>query len=179
VRKYGQFTSIDEMLQQFPYLERQQTLQLMKKVRASKGKITRTLLIEMCAFKTMRSKGKVKQNKPHKIRSVFRRVHAIQQAEEKCEILYDLKGVRVPTATAILMFLNPRMYPIIDTRVWQVLFDFGHVDHNEHGRSFSKQDYTDYLEAISGFSSKHHLTARQIDKILYCVHMLLFDIDRN
>ena len=89
-----------------------------------------------------------------------------------------MKELKIPTASAILMFLNPKKYPIIDTRVWQVLWDFGIVRMNKPGKGFTLKNWEIYLKIISGYIKTHKKSARHIEKVLYSLHTLTHPVNR-
>ena len=98
---------------------------------------------------------------------------AFQQKDEKLKIhiLTALIGVKYPSASAILMFLN-QDYPVLDIRVWKQLYKLQLVKTNPNGQNFSLEEWITYLKVIRSIANKYNTNARQIEK-------KLFDFDKS
>lgn len=61
---------------------------------------------------------------------------AFQQEDEKLKIniLTALIGVKYPSASAILMFID-QSYPVLDIRVWKQLHNLNYVNTNPNGQN--------------------------------------------
>ena len=57
-------------------------------------------------------------------------------------------------ASAILMFLDPKRYGVIDIRVWQLMHKVGAVTKNYRGTNFTFQNWYQYLMIIRYFAKK-------------------------
>lgn len=88
----------------------------------------------------------------------------------------ELKGVRIPTASAILMFVQPKKYPVIDIRVWKVLAEFKVVKPKRKWVGFSWGDWENYLRVMRTLAANHNVTPRHIDKVLYSWHVLQYEL---
>jgi len=73
-------------------------------------------------------------------------------------------------ASAILMFLDPRRYGVIDIRAWQLLNAVGAVSENEKGTNFTLKHWLQFLRILRDLSSRLGVTAREIELTLFNVH---------
>ena len=98
---------------------------------------------------------------------------AFQQNDEKLKIhiLTALVGVKYPSASALLMFLDQN-YPVLDIRVWKQLHKLKYVKTNPKGLNFTLSEWETYLKVIRTLAKTNNTTARQIEK-------KLFDFDKN
>jgi hypothetical protein len=88
----------------------------------------------------------------------------------KIHILTALQGVSIPAASALLMFLDKINYPVIDIRVWKVLYFAKLVQVNPRGQGFTLKQWSEYLEIIRKLAQDHDLSARQVEKRLFDYH---------
>ncbi len=98
---------------------------------------------------------------------------AFVQNDEKLKIhiLTTLVGVKYPSASAILMFLDQN-YPVLDIRVWKQLYNLKYVNTNPNGQNFTLEQWVKYLKVIRNIAIEHRTNARQIEK-------KLFDFDKT
>ena len=89
----------------------------------------------------------------------------------KIKILTDLKGVRIPTASAILSVVNPEIYPIIDIRCVQSLRDLGIIN----WKTITEKNWIEYLSIIRSLSKEKNKTAREIEKGLFSYNRINLD----
>lgn len=81
-------------------------------------------LVEICSWKTPRSKLLVKSNEANFIREVTRTALITPDERLRVEVLTLLKGVGWPTASALLHFGHQDSYPILDFRaLWSLGVD--------------------------------------------------------
>jgi hypothetical protein len=94
---------------------------------------------------------------------------ALRQTDEKLKIhiLTSFKGINYPCASAILMFYDRTMYPVLDIRVWKKLYECGLLKENPHGRNFKLDQWEKYLKIIRNLARKNNLTARQVEKRIF------------
>lgn len=94
---------------------------------------------------------------------------AFKQNDErvKIHILTALNGVNYPAASAILMFYDPKQYPVIDIRVWKQLYHFGLLTENPKGQSFTLNQWETYLNIVRKIAKELSLTPRQVEKRLF------------
>lgn len=96
------------------------TEHLVPRIRA-RGYLTRREFIEMCEWKTPRSRPLVARNSTGRIREVTQLALAAGDDGAKIRILRLLDGVGWPTASVLLHFCDTRPYPILDYRaLWSL-----------------------------------------------------------
>ena len=90
-------------------------------------------------------------------------------SKETIEMLVNSDGIGFPMASAILKFIRPDIYPIIDVRAYRALY----------GKKISYSQYTlskylDYCEKIYEISKYMNLKINEVDEQLY-----MFDKTHN
>lgn len=161
IRKYFKFRSEDD-----------ETTNLIKRLSVSRkrGFLTRDELVEVCYWKSPRVLRHIKSNMPNQIKQQTKRVFETRSERIKLECLTSLKGVGVPMASAILMLTNPKRYPVIDIRVWTLLYTIGIVNSNARGSNFSFDEWYQFLMIVRHFGAKYKVGARAIENILFEIH---------
>ena len=102
-------------------------------------------------------------------------VFATEYEKRRIELLTSLKGVRIPTASAILMLTNPKSYGVIDIRVWQLLYLYDAVTSNPSGMNFSFNNWFHYLQKLRYWAKAFNVSARQIERTLFEYHKEIQD----
>lgn len=85
----------------------------------------------------------------------------------KINILSTLNWVQVPTASAILMFVNPQKYTVIDQRAWRILHETGELTRKKKQDEFDAKDYEQYLSVCRQISARHGRDLRTLDRALF------------
>lgn len=126
----------------------------------ARGHYARAEFIEVCAWKTVRSRPKVAANSARAISRSTRR--ALSAADEAIRIgaLLELGGVGVPTASTLLYFAFPDDYPILDIRALESL---GVSSRSTYPVSF----WLAYLEACRDLARQAGVSLRTLDKALW------------
>lgn len=88
-----------------------------------RGYLTRGEFLELCEWKTPRSRPRCAQNSAARVRDATGLALATGDERAKIGILRLLDGVEWPTASVILHFCDERPYPILDYRA---LWSLGH-----------------------------------------------------
>jgi hypothetical protein len=126
----------------------------------TRGYYTRREFIEVCAWKTPRSRPRVEANPTHMVRSRTRHALAAKHESERISPLLELKGVGVPTASTLLYFAFPDDYPILDVRALESL---GVKARSQYPVSFWLQ----YLAACRKLARATGVSLRTLDKALW------------
>lgn len=87
------------------------------------------------------------------------------------------KGIQLPMASTILRVKNPKIYQIIDQRVYRFIYGQELELSNIKSAKNIQQTielYLRYLHDLRELASKHHFPFEQADRILYTI-----DKDRN
>ena len=92
------------------------------------------------------------------------------EVKEVIEALVDSQGVGYPMASAILKFIRPNVFPIIDVRAYRAL-----TGEKITYSKYSFEIYKDYVLRLMSIADQcEDLELRDVDEQLYC-----FDKDKN
>ena len=160
---------IKENLSTEEYEDTQELINELKNVR-SRGYFTKKEFLKMAKWKSPRPKRWYLSNSEDEIMKISKKVFSTNYDKRKIELLTRLKGVRIPTASAILMLTDPQNYGVIDIRVWQVLYLYGSVKVNPTGRNFNFKNWYNYLMKLRYFADKFKVKARDIERTLFSYH---------
>lgn len=83
--------------------------------------------------------------------------------KEVIENLVISQGIGFPMASAILKFIDPTVFPIIDVRAYRAL-----TGKKPYYTTYSYEKYIDYAEQLHELSKKLGRPLREIDEQLYC-----------
>lgn len=143
----------------FPAMDETPGLALGAAVRA-RGHYTRAEFIEVCGWKTVRSRPKVAANsEPAVVDATGRALSAADEAT-RISALLELAGVGVPTASTLLYFVFPDDYPILDVRALESL---GVKPRSVYPVGF----WLAYLSACRALARRAGVTIRTLDKALW------------
>jgi hypothetical protein len=126
----------------------------------SRGHYTRAEFIEVCAWKTPRSRPKVTANSAHAVMATTGRALAAADEDGRMRALLELDGVGVPTASTLLHFAFPDEYPILDARALESL---GVRSRSTYPVGF----WLGYLAACRELARRAGVTLRTLDKALW------------
>ena len=150
---------IEALAARFPSLDDTRLEAVGAAVRA-RGYYARAEFIEVCAWKTPRSRPKVAANlEPVVIATTGRALGASDEAERMAALL-ELGGVGVPTASTLLYVAFPQDYPILDVRALESL---GVKARSTYPLSF----WLAYLEACRTIARQTGVSLRTLDKALW------------
>jgi hypothetical protein len=126
----------------------------------ARGYYTRREFIEVCAWKTVRSRLKVASNTESAVADATGRALAADDETVRMAALLELAGVGVPTASTLLYFAFPDRYPILDIRALESL---GVKPRSQYPLSFWLQ----YLTACRELAIRYGVSIRALDKALW------------
>ena len=136
-----------------------------------RGWLERTEFLTICLWKSRRPKRLYDLNSDKEIISKSKVSFAEKDELKKIKILTELKGVQIPTASAILSVVNPDSYPIIDERCIQSLIDLGIIK----WKTITENNWIEYLKIIRSLSKEKNKTAREIEKGLFAYNRINLD----
>ncbi len=125
-----------------------------------RGHYTRREFVEVCAWKTPRSRPRVTANPARAITAATRRALATPDETIRIEALLELDGVGVPTASTLLYAAFPEDYPILDVRALESL---GVASRSGYPVGF----WLAYLAACRALASRAGVSLRTLDKALW------------
>ncbi|HET9251989.1 MAG TPA: hypothetical protein VFP58_07735 [Candidatus Eisenbacteria bacterium] len=125
-----------------------------------RGHLTRREFVEICAWKTPRSKPHCAKNTSRGIRTLTAAALATSDDRVKMDLLRLLEGVEWPTASTILHFCDERPYPILDVRaVWSLGFS--------RPPSYTMEFWLAYVAFTRGLAKRSGLSMRAVDQALW------------
>jgi len=125
-----------------------------------RGFYTREEFLQVCAWKTVRSRPKVAANTEAAIVDATARSLAAGDEATRIGALLELEGVGVPTASTLLYFAFPDDYPILDVRALESL---GVKSRSTYPVGF----WLEYLNACRELSRRAGVSLRTLDKALW------------
>lgn len=152
--------------------EYEETAILMNKLRDVKkrGYFTKNEFMEMGMWKSPRPKKHYLKNSEENIISISKKVFLTKFEKRKIDLLTKLKGVSIPTASAILTLIDPKNYGVLDIRVWQVLFLYDSVKVKPSGTNFDFNNWYNYLMKLRYYAKKFDVSARDIERTIFIYH---------
>jgi hypothetical protein len=126
----------------------------------ARGHYTRAEFIEVCAWKTVRSRPKVAANPERAVIDATARALGATDETIRISALLALGGVGVPTASTLLYCAFPDDYPILDVRALESL---GVKPRSAYPVSF----WLAYLEACRSLAQASGVSLRTLDKALW------------
>jgi hypothetical protein len=126
----------------------------------ARGHYTREEFIEVCAWKTTRSRSKVASNSEAAVAEASGVAFASMDEATRMGALLELEGVGVPTASTLLYVAFPDDYPILDVRALESL---GVKPRSQYPVSFWLQ----YLAACRELARSCGVSIRTVDKALW------------
>ena len=131
---------------------------------------TRDEFLRMTHWKSPRSIRQCRRNRASTIRRVSRAVFRTRSERDRLALLTSLRGVGVPTASAILMLSDPKRYGVIDIRVWQMLYRLNSVRKKPSGVGFNFSDWFHYLTKLRYHAKEFRTSVRMIEWTLFLAH---------
>jgi hypothetical protein len=126
----------------------------------ARGYLTRSEFLEICRWKSPRSKSHVSKNSEHAVRTLSRAALASSDEALKMNLLRLLDGVEWPTASTILHFCDDRPYPILDVRaLWSLGF--------AKPPSYTMEFWLAYLAFTRDLAAHAGLPIRNVDRALW------------
>jgi hypothetical protein len=141
----------------------------LRRVRAH-GAFTRAEFLAMCRWKTPRSAPQCARNRAAAIARMSAAVLERRDERGRMEGLLALRGVGVPTASAILTLVDPRRYGVLDIRAWRLLFESGCVSRNPSGVGFGVAHWLEYLGVLRALAAALGVSVRRVELTLYDLH---------
>ncbi|MBN2279569.1 MAG: hypothetical protein JXQ65_03225 [Candidatus Marinimicrobia bacterium] len=127
--------------------------------------------LAICLWKSRRPKNLYILNSDDVIIDISKKVLKETNEQRRIELLITLKGVSIPTASAILTVIDPKNYAIIDVRCVNALAHLGYID----WQTISVKNWIKYIVLIRDLASKYGKTSRDIEKGLFAFNRLMLD----
>lgn len=127
----------------------------------ARGFYTKAEFLELCRWKTPRSKPRVESNPDGFIEEVTHTALSTPDERLRIEVLTVLAGVRWPTSSALLHFGHSDPYPILDYRA---LFSLGMDISKIHYNFVFWWEYTQFCRQLA---AKSNCSMRMLDRALW------------
>ena len=150
---------IDALAARFPGRDDSRLHDVGVAVRA-RGYYTRAEFIEVCAWKTVRSRPKIARNTEAAVVRATGLAIGTEDEAARMMALLALDGVGVPTASTLLYCAFPDRYPILDVRALESL---GVRPRSQYPLSF----WLGYLDACRELAQGAGVSLRTLDKALW------------
>ncbi len=152
--------------------EAEPTAALLRELRHVKRakQFSRSEFIKMCRWKSSRAIHHYRRNTSAAVRRTSREVLDTRNERRRLELLTRLRGVSIPTASAILTLIDPERYGVIDIRAWQLLFQIGAVDKKPGGVGFVFADWDRYLSILRVHARSLRVPVRRVELTLFEYH---------
>lgn len=176
MKKY--YSTIEELIKnELDTKEDAETLKRMNSLKEIKkrGYFTKDEFLKMGMWKSPRPKQKYLQNSEESVSTISKKVFATKFEKRRIELLTELKGVSIPTASAILTLIDPKNYGVIDIRVWKVLYLYDSVKDNPTGTNFDFNNWYNYLMKLRYYAKKFKVSPRDIERTIFYHHKKIQD----
>jgi hypothetical protein len=152
-------SEVEPLAARFPELDESRLQTIGAAVRA-RGHYTREEFIEVCAWKTPRSRPRIMSNAQTTVAQATRAALTSRDEAARMLALLELDGVGVPTASTLLYVAFPADYPILDVRALESL---GVRARSTYPLSF----WLAYLAACRELAARCGVSLRTLDKALW------------
>jgi hypothetical protein len=163
---------LDLLRQELRADDDEKTIMLVRRFRRAKrrGWLTRAEFLAACEWKSPRARRWYEANSAAAIRRITRDALRTRDECRRMELLQSLKGVSIPTASAIVTMVDPQRYGVIDIRVWQLLHALRAVQRKPRGIGFRVHDWEEYVGILRHFARAFRTTARLVEITLFHCH---------
>ena len=125
-----------------------------------RGYLIRKEFLEICAWKSQRTRSRCASNDEFTVRTISRAALASDDETLKMDLFRTLAGVEWPTASTLLHFCDERPYPILDYRA---LWSLGVQKPPAYTMAF----WLDYLAFTREMSQRLDLDIATLDRALW------------
>ena len=125
-----------------------------------RGYMTRSEFLEMCEWKSPRTKSRCAKNSSEFIKEVTQVSFAAKHEQLRIQVLTLLFGVSWPTASVILHFCGGSQYPILDFRaLWSLK--------TKRPAAYSFPFWWSYTEHCRLLAKRNNVSMRTVDRALW------------
>jgi hypothetical protein len=131
--------------------------------------ISKNTFVQLINWKSPRLKGIIKlDDYENYYDPIIKRCIAENDLKAKLKFLIPLYGIYIPTATTILHFIYPDVFPIVDFRTTETLNYFGWLK----SKRITENNYCYFFNVIHMIKSDTHFSLRKIDRALFSYHKI-------
>lgn len=117
-------------------------------------------------WKSPRVMGYFSKNDPDTVRERVEDTLATRRIRQKMNHLTSLDGVGVRVASAILTFMDPTQFTVMDRRAWQALVEMGYLPEG-FATDPDVDAYLVYLGVCWALSNEHDVSLRTLNRALW------------
>jgi hypothetical protein len=135
----------------------------------AEGSIGIEALYRIASVKSPRRAELTKRNSEGLVRGVTRLAfdkNVVVSERARIALLTSLEGVRVPTASAVLSWVFPEEWPVIDRRAWASLAHFGFTNPRA-GARLTDLHWQQYCDLVFPCAEQLGWTPQKVDRWLY------------
>ena len=107
-----------------------------------------------------------RKNSEEEIRSKVERAVHESGIQTRVDALISLNGIGVPVASAILLFIDPDRFTVIDERAWNVLQETGYLL-DDISDDPTVEEYLLYLGTCRALANEYNVSLRALDMALW------------
>jgi thermostable 8-oxoguanine DNA glycosylase len=130
-----------------------------------KAYLTKDELYQLAHLNSTRSSYHVKRNPEGRVEKVTRAAYSLDDDFCRLALFTSLKGVGIPTASAILCSLDAEKHCVIDTRVWATLYNIGYFEKEKE--SFKADDYLKIIKIVRKMAEQTNFSTAEIGYALF------------
>jgi hypothetical protein len=123
--------------------------------------LTKEIFVRLARWKSPRKTPDYESNTDHEIEQASRRAFSAENDDDAITSMTALRGVALRTATALLHWMSPTLYPILDFRV------VGALGLSEPSNWDSVEFYTRVTDPIRAIARKLGVDLRTVDRALW------------
>ena len=127
--------------------------------------LTKDELYQLAHLNSTRSSYHVKKNPADRVEKVTKIAYGVEHDFSQLALYTSLKGIGVPTASAILTSLNKDKHCVIDTRVWATLYSLDYFDKEKE--SFKIEDYLKIIKIVRKMAKETKYNIAEIGYALF------------
>ena len=130
-----------------------------------KSFLTKNELYDLAHLNSTRSSYHVKKNPAERVEKVTKIAYQIEHEFSQLALYSSLKGIGIPTASAILTCLDEKRHCVIDTRVWATLYRLDYFE--EEKESFTADDYLKIIKIVRKMAEEADYNTAEIGYALF------------
>jgi len=131
----------------------------------NKTYLTKAELYQLAHLNSTRSSYHVKRNPEGRVEKVTEAAYQLDDDFCRLALFTGLKGIGIPTASAILCSLDSEKHCVIDTRVWATLYKLKYF--KKEKESFKADDYLKIIKIVRKMSEQSEFSTAEIGYALF------------
>ena len=138
---------------------------------SKRGYYTKSEFRTVCLWKSRRPKKLYEKNSSTEIKQIFQKALDMKDEKSRIDKISELKGVSIPTASALLSVMAPNEYPIIDIRCIESLKKMDLIKWS----TITSNSWVKYLTLMRELALELNVSPRKLDKALFAFNRRYLD----